>query len=186
MSRLMDERSDPPLRAVIGGLLARCTRADIAVANIRLAALDLGDAELEGVSRCRILLGGLDARALHGSEHSDAAALERSRALLRFLESDRVRIRSAGRSSWVPDFSLYHQPGGRVALIGAHYFREPIAARGPSLTCMLTDAASADLLAARFDELWNGGHDVGAAVRDTVRQWIARQVGTAPDPDAAA
>lgn len=186
MSRLMDEKSDPPLRAVIGGLLARCTRADIAVASIRLAALDLGDAELEGVSRCRILVGGLDARALDGGVHSDAAALDRSRALLRFLESDRVRIRSAGRSSWMPDFSLYHESGRRVALIGAHYFREPVAAHGPSLTCMLTDADSAELLAARFDELWNGGHDVGAAVRDTVRQWIARQAGTAPDTDPAA
>ena len=62
MRFLLDEQSQPPLRAVIGALLTSADSADIAVMRVRLAALDLREKELTRVSRCRILIGQLDAQ----------------------------------------------------------------------------------------------------------------------------
>ena len=56
-------------------------------------------------------------------------------ALLRFLRSGAVEIRSAGMNGWTPDFSIYRgiEPNGgidAVCLLGAHYFHEA-PERGP-------------------------------------------------------
>jgi hypothetical protein len=179
---LQDERSDPPLRAVIGSLLSRCTHASIALSNVRLAMIDLADDELAAVRQCRILLGRLDARSLGGLSVHDAAALRHADALLHFIGSSRVEIRSAGLATWAPDFSIYtrHRGAGHsqertgTALIGAHWFREPTAAGGPSFTVRSSEALIVELALARFDELWQNAYDIRAAVLDTVRMWSGR------------
>src|SRR5690606_30543068 len=61
---LLDDRSTPPLRTLIGALLARAQTADFAISRMRLDGLDLGGGELARLERCRVLLGRLDARTL--------------------------------------------------------------------------------------------------------------------------
>jgi hypothetical protein len=185
MMTLLDETARPTLRERIGRLLSECSSAEIAVGSIRLAVLDLTEHETRGVERCRILLGRLDARALSDAALSDARIEDQLRALLGFLESGRVEIRSAGLGAWSPDFSIYR---GRAAtcdragdagragagdgagyrggaatgacLVGAHYFREPPSPNGPAFTALLTDAHSIATALARFEALWERSHDV--------------------------
>lgn len=162
VTKLIDDRSRPTLREQIGQLLTSCATADIAVGHIRLAALDLTPAETLGVRRCRILLGRLDASALNDFGHPDDRVDTHLHTLRAFLESGRVEIRSAGLSAWSPDFSVYGGPGDAdsICLMGAHYFRDPVALNGPSFTAMLTDARSVTSAMARFDALWERSHDV--------------------------
>lgn len=159
---LIDEVSQPTLRERIGGLLSTCTYAEIAVANIRLAALDLAEHEIRTVRLCRILIARLDARALTDFGHADPVLDGRLRTLLSFLESRRVEVRSAGLGAWAPDFSIYRglPDGGSACLIGAHYFREPPSLTGPSLTALMSDAPSVAAAQARFEMLWRRSHDV--------------------------
>jgi hypothetical protein len=168
MGVLLDELTTPPLRVVIGRLLGTAATADIAVSTIHLAALDLSADETAGVARCRILLGRLDARELGGIGAHGSATDTHLRALLEFLLSGRVEIRSAGMAAWLPDFSLYaglRPPGPPAAcVVGAHYFRTPVIADGPSLTCVLFDAAAVARAARRFEMLWERAHDVQPAV----------------------
>lgn len=162
MSTLIDNAARPALRQRIGRLLATCMRAEIAVAHVRLAALDLTEEETRSVRRCRILLGRLEVRALTDFGFADPGADERMAALLAFLESGRVEIRSAGLGAWSPDFSLYRGAPGddSVCLLGAHYFREPPSPNGPSFTALLSDPYSTAIALARFETLWARGHDV--------------------------
>jgi hypothetical protein len=162
MSTLIDDAARPALRQQIGRLLATCTHAEIAVGHIRLAALDLTEDETRSVRRCRILLGRLEVRALTDFGFADSGADERMAALLAFLESGRVEIRSAGLGAWSPDFSAYRTSNGdeNACLVGAHYFREPPSPNGPSFTALLTDPYSVAVALARFETLWARGHDV--------------------------
>ena len=162
MMTLLDETARPPLRERIGRLLSECSRAEIAVGSIRLAVLDLTEQETRGVERCRILLGRLEARALSDLALSDARVEDQLHALLAFLESGRVEIRSAGLGAWSPDFSIYRARAAAsgTCLVGAHYFREPPAPGGPAFTALLTDAHSIATALARFEALWERSHDV--------------------------
>jgi hypothetical protein len=162
VTALIDDRSRPTLREQIGQLLTSCTTADIAVGHVRLAALDLTPAETRGLRRCRMLLGRLDASALSDFGYPDDRVDAHMQTLRAFLESGRVEIRSAGLSAWSPDFSVYRgmRDGGSICLMGAHYFRDPVAVNGPSFTAMLTDVMSVTAAVARFDALWDRSHDV--------------------------
>ncbi|HEX6133942.1 MAG TPA: hypothetical protein VFZ24_08260 [Longimicrobiales bacterium] len=158
MSALIDDRSQPTLREHIRGLLSSCTSADIAVGHIRPAAIDLTDDETRGIHRARILVARLEARAL--SEFAGTAAGSPD-PLLRFLESGRVEVRSAGIGAWAPDFSIYRGgAAGDACLIGAHWFREPVVSAGPSLTALLTEPDVVARALERFEELWRRSHDV--------------------------
>ncbi|CAN5628103.1 hypothetical protein BH23GEM9_BH23GEM9_05240 [soil metagenome] len=187
MTCLMDEQTTPALRQVIGSLLRSATHADIAVMQIRLAAIDLGANEFSALRRCRILLGRLDAQELASLGAPGDSAQLHLHALHAFLTSGRAQIRSAGMAAWSPDFSVYRDAGigsdssgtggaasisghrservGRGAcIVGAHYFHRPVVDDGPSLTCVMTDAPSVNLAHRRFDDLWDRAHDVHAAV----------------------
>lgn len=162
--RVVDERSERTLRAVIGELLLDATRADIALAKVRLAALDLTEAEVHGPALCRVLLGQLDASTL-----ADATETRRDRhglhRLAAWLISDRLEVRSAGLGAWAPDFSVYENTSGtHTSLIGAHYFGSPQLAVGPSVTVIDPRAETARLLRGRFEELWARAHDVAPAI----------------------
>jgi hypothetical protein len=174
MSSLIDDASQPSLRVHIGRLLSSCGKADIAVSHVRLSVLDLTADETRGIRQCRILLGRLEARALSDFGFVDAGSGDRLHALLAFLDSGRVLIRSAGLGAWSPDFSIYRglagTAHGSACLIGAHYFRDPVTANGPSFTALLDDADSVERALARFDALWERSHDVLEPVIAAIRQ----------------
>lgn len=167
---LVDERSEPSLRDRIAVALAGARRADFAVARVRIAGLDLGDAELGAVQRCRLLLGRLDAAML--LDTADGAARDRAGrrhldALRRFAATGRLEIRCSGVDAWLPDFSIY-QGARPLALLGAHYFWQPAPAGGAALTCELREPADIARLQRRFDELWARGYDVLGVVREAL------------------
>lgn len=186
MNMLIDEKGAPTPRQLIGQLLGSATHAEIAVSHVRLGAIDLGAAETQNVQHCRVLLDRLDAGSLASLDWSAAAAAaagpasaaaiddavrkaaHSAAALLRFITSDRVELRSAGVSSWRPDFSIYRGLSAlpsappAVCLVGAHYFGQPPAM--PAFTCVCDDAAAVALALRRFDQLWERSHDVGNAV----------------------
>ncbi|HUF50450.1 MAG TPA: hypothetical protein VMN60_06425, partial [Longimicrobiales bacterium] len=85
MNILFDEAGAPSMRSVFGSLLTHSQRADIALANMRLAALDLTDDEI-GTVRLRTLLGRFEA----GTVGSFGGHTERLDGLRRLLASDRV------------------------------------------------------------------------------------------------
>lgn len=162
--RIVDERSERTLREVIGEFLLDATRADIALAKVRLAALDLTEAEVQGPALCRVLLGQLDASTLADATESrhDRQGLHR---LAAWLTSDRLEVRSAGLGAWAPDFSVYESASGtHTSLIGAHYFGSPQLAVGPSVTVIDPRAETAMMLRGRFEELWVRAHDVAPAI----------------------
>lgn len=175
--RIQDEGSTRSLRSLIGDLLQRSRTADLALGRVRLAALDLTEAEVQGPTRCRVLLGQLDASTL-----VDATALRdagadhptRREALLRlatWLASDRLEVRSAGIGLWTPDFSVFRDPAGATTcLLGAHYFGSPQLTIGPSFTAIVRAADDAALLQLRFEEVWGRGHDVSPAILDVLER----------------
>jgi hypothetical protein len=180
---LLDDRRHPPLRQVVGRLLARATAADFAIGRVRLAAVDLTEAELRRVERCRVLLGRLDAETLTAPPggHSPAAAGAAHLLTLRgFLESGRVAVRTAGSTLWLPDFSVLDGlppapgfSGGAVCFVGAHYFARPYPTRGPALTCLLTGPESIASARERFEELWEIGYDVLPVILETLDALLA-------------
>jgi hypothetical protein len=172
MYTLIDDVSQPTLRFYIGRLLSDCVRADIAVGHVRLSALDLTADETRGIRHCRILLGRLEARALTEFGFVDERSDERLHALLDFLDSGRVEIRSAGIGAWWPDFSIYRESigvRGGACLVGAHYFRDPVTANGPSFTALLRDDDAVACALSRFEELWERSHDVLEPVIAAIR-----------------
>lgn len=169
---LIDESSDPPLRTVLGTLLARSRHADFAIRRIRLAGIDLSPAELGPLQTCRVLVGRLDAGALHDLPGNTAAprraALDR---LLRFARSNRLAVRAAPTAGWNPDFSVLHglqaagtSPITACCLVGSHYFHEPDPPDGPAFTTLLTAPAAVAAVLRRFETLWTSGYDVLPAV----------------------
>jgi hypothetical protein len=181
---LLDERASPPLREVIGALLASAREACFAVARVRLAGIDLSASELAGVRRCRVLLGRLDADVLADAEAAARRGeLRRNlQVLAAFLASGRVEVRAAGLEAWVPDFSVFMGlpadavPGGCAAIVGGHYFHRPFPVTGPSLTCVIPGGAAARRAARRFEELWAAAHDVLPVVEDAIARAL-REVG---------
>jgi hypothetical protein len=161
MNIVLTEAGEPSLRYVIGALLARAHSADFAIANIRLAHVDIGAADIENV-RMRILLGRFEAMST-----GDSALAERMEGLAALIRAGVVQVRSAGVGTWLPDFSIYRletHANPRVAcLVGAHYFGAPPCS-GPALTSVHTDALSVGTVTARFNELWEMGHDVGPVI----------------------
>lgn len=159
--RLLDERATPPLRSVIGKLMATSETVDFAVTRIRLASLDLTPREIAGPGRCRVLLGRLDASTLLDTDAARADAVD---GLIRWARSGRLEVRSAGIGAWTPDFSVHRDRTGSRCLLGAHYFGSAQLTVGPSFTCITDDPACVRLLAARFDGLWARSHDVLPAI----------------------
>jgi hypothetical protein len=170
----------PPLREVLGTLLCQATHADVAVAHLRLFAIDLSPAEAAGLARCRVLLGRLDAAGLDELGPAGDGVAPRARALITLLDSGRVRVRSGGALAWCPDFSIFRglprtaaAPAGAACLVGAHFFNRPHAGPGAALTALLTGERAVALAGERFDALWHGAHDVDEAVRGALAAGLA-------------
>jgi hypothetical protein len=168
---IVDESSPVWLRQRIGRLMAAGDTADFAVARIRLAVLDLHEAETAGLRRCRVLLGHLDASTL--AEASETQPGDSPAALLRlraFAASGRVEVRSAGLAAWTPAFAVIRSATGATGLLGAIHFGNPGLVVGPTFTALTTEPGPVALLTRRFDELWDRAHDVLPAIRDVINR----------------
>jgi len=177
---LLDDAGQPPLRSILGDALSRCTDAAFAIRRVRLAGIDLTAAELGPLQSCRVLVGRLDADALHdlpSAHDTRAPALER---LLRFAGSGRLAVRSAPQRGWSPDFSVLRGPTANetspqpdLCFVGAHYFYEPDPPDGPAFTAMFDNADAVELAQRRFDDLWDGAYDVLPAVSHALERLLA-------------
>jgi hypothetical protein len=170
---LHDATTHPTVREIIGWFMANAEQADFAIANVRLAALDLRPAEQRGLRRCRFLLSRLDAEF-----SADAALLTRDSRrsalenLLRFIDSGRLEVRSTGAPRWSPDFSVYHRLGPAAEsamMIGAHYF-QMLHTRPVPLTCVLREIAAVRRASENFERLWQDAYDVLPVIRETLEQ----------------
>jgi hypothetical protein len=141
--------------------MAGADRVDFAIARIRLANLDLSEEEVSGPTRCRVLLGHLDASTLLDTDAADRDAVD---GLVRWARSGRLHVRSAGIGAWTPDFSVYCTSNGGTCLVGAHYFGSPHLTVGPSFTAVSTEREVRGVLERRFNELWDRSHDVLPAI----------------------
>jgi len=164
---LLDERGRPDFRDVFGSLASRAARIATAVTRVRLSTVDLAASELAGVERFRVVLAELNALRLDAEARGLQADPRRSANvsfLRELLASGRLEIRSAPLAGWAPDFTVFSGAAGATAvLIGFHWFERPYPHRGPALNALhLGDAAR--LAERRYDELWQGAHDVGPAV----------------------
>jgi len=160
--------------------LARAASAlDVAIARIRLDALDLTPRELGRAARIRVLVRELDAFRLEG----EALALARDplrrgafRLARRGLRERGLHVRAAPLGGWTPDFTVFGGEGGPEAvLLGLHRFRRPYPHRGPAWAAAF-GPPEAVRAAARFEALWEGAHDVGPAVRQVLDR-VAERVG---------
>ena len=168
---LLDELQVPSVRETIGRLFSTAQRADLAIARVRLAAVDLRSDEIGSLQRCRLLLSTVDANLLHDS--SAQTSPERRRIVERLIawaSSGRLELRSCGVLAWSPDFSIYHHDGRTrdVALVGAHYFQSMFSGHGVALTCVIRQQAAVRHAAERFEELWSSGYDVLPVVVDAL------------------
>lgn len=164
---LIDEHAEPGLRLRLGSLLATSRTAAIAIAQMRLAGLDLVPGEVGGLEECRIMLGRLDAQTLHDSPAETGL-------LKAFAASGRLQIRTAPQHVWTPDFSIFKTPdGAHTTLVGAHYFGRPYPLFGLALTCIHHDPETARLAEASFERLWQAGYDVLPVIIDTLDRLCA-------------
>jgi hypothetical protein len=176
-SSLLDERSRPDFRDVFGALARRSTEVATAVTRVRLSTLDLTRSEMEGVRRLRVLVAEVnalhldaEARVLHGQPNR----AEHLMFLTELLREGRLQVRSAPLAGWSPDFTVFSNSSGPIAVLaGYHWFERPYPHRGPALGSLHSGDA-ARLAAARYSELWEGAHDIGPAVWSILARARAR------------
>ena len=167
---VLDQNANPSVRDSILYLMAHAQRADLAIATVRLGAIDLSNAP-RGNGRYRLLLSEMDSSALHVVAGDESSRL-RLMLLQAFAASGRLEVRCAGIARWCPDFSLYYglncptQPD--VALFGAHYFRA-LFAQGTALTTVLTEATQIRRIGQHFDSLWEDSYDVLPVISESLR-----------------
>jgi len=164
---LLDERHRPDFRDVFAALARRSTDIVAAVTRVRLSTVDLGPQELGGLRSFRVLISeinahNLDAEASGLLQHPRRAP--NVRMLTSMLEESRLEVRAAPLGGWSPDFTVFSEAAGPVAvLMGSHWFERPYPYRGPALAS-LHGTAAARLARARYEELWGAAHDVGPAL----------------------
>ena len=184
MATVIDERSRPGFGELYA-INARAARElDAAVGRIRLGGITLGKAELEALRRIRLLVGGMNALAF-GCDLEALAVDPTRRARLTFLtsmlEKRTLEVRVAPLAGWKPDFSIFRRsndrkPGdGQIlsAMIGPHWFERPYPHPGPALGVTL-DGKEALVLADRFEETWEQGHDLRRPLLQMLKRGLQR------------
>jgi hypothetical protein len=155
---LLDERGRPDFRDVFGLFAARSVDVATAITRVRLSAVDLTQLELSRLESLRVLVAEVNAIQLDGEAvaiQSDPRKAPRVQLLSEMLESGRLEVRAAPLAGWSPDFTVFSDREGPIAVLsGYHWFERPYPHRG--------DAAR--LAARRHQEVWEGAHDVGPAV----------------------
>ena len=163
---ILDERTNPSMRETFSTLMSSSASVDMAVANLRLAGIDIQPGEVTRLRRLRLVVAKLDADALL---HTHARPLEQLRRLHALTTSGILEVRTVPRFKWTPDFSVFDD----AALIGAHYTELPYPADGIALTCVVRDEAAIRRCARRFDEMWELGYDVLPVVVQTLHELLS-------------
>ena len=164
---VLDERAQPSMRETFSALISTSAHADMAVANMRLAGIDIRPGEVSGLRRLRLVIGRLDAEALLQTESRPLEQIHRLHAL---ASSGVLEVRAVPRFQWTPDFSVFD----RAALIGAHYTELPYPIDGIALTCVVTDSATMRRCTRRFEEMWELGYDVLPVLIGTLDELLAQ------------
>ena len=176
MITLLDETRAPSVREIMGRLLSGAQTADVAIAHVRLAAIDLQPAELGQLQRCRLLLARFDSSFAADAQSLtlDPARLVQLQRLLAFAESGRLDVHAARSQLWLPDFSVYRGIGGRQSalLLGAHYFKQPYPSNAAALTCVIRDEGAVERATQRFESLWEQSHDVLLVITETLSELL--------------
>lgn len=166
---LLDPASSPSVRDTIVRLMTSAARADLAISDVRLGAIDLSDDDVAGVASTRLLLARLDSTSL-------ALQPDQLARVHRFGTSGKLQVRCAGLNHWSPDFSVYHELRGMHSaclLFGAHYFRRP-ATYNTALTTCIVDPAQVARAAAHFEALWSAAYDVLPAIVESISDVLER------------
>jgi len=161
---LLDEVRSPTLRETLSVLLTRARHADFAVAELRLAGLDLSVLGQKPDQRFRVLVRHFNSEfAYDASTAAPGSAIRNRIERLRDLAvSGRVEVRAARLDVWTPDFSILRsvEPHSDVLLLGAHYFDRPFPLSGAALTSATTSIQAIRRAARRFEELWQRADDI--------------------------
>jgi len=167
-SGLLDERSPTSFRVLFGDFLSRSQTVDTAILRVRLSAVDLSARELKGMKRLRVLVAEANAQTVEGEAFAlamDPLKRENLSRVLDLLKKEVMEIRSAPLGGWSPDFSVFSDDRGpRFLLLGLHWFHRPFPYRGPAWVARF-GAEEASQAHVRFQELWEGAHDIGPLVR---------------------
>lgn len=164
---LLDERATPDLRIRFGRMARTSTEINVAARHIRLAAVDLGAEEAQGLTRIRVVLSELSAVTFR-TEAEIVMADPRRRPVAErlhgLLASGTLKARVAPMTFWTPDFAVFHRNARPVAAIfGLHWFQQPFPHSGP-VFATVCGRKGAHHGARRFAELWSAAHDVTEAV----------------------
>lgn len=182
--QLIDERSRPDFRDVYARRAARSVCLDAAVGRIRLGGMNLGERELGGLSRIRLVVGQLGVLTLSSEAETlaaDPARRPRLALLLSLFEAGRLNVRIAPLAGWNPDFSVFHpsdRPDGSqdesaTVLLGPHLFDRPYPHPGPAFGIEL-EGDAATLAAERFEVLWMGAHDLKHPIVSVLSDALAK------------
>jgi hypothetical protein len=193
-SPLIDERSVTSFRQVFGDLLSRSTRLDTAMLRVRLSGVDLSEGEVGGLERLRLLVAEVSAQTLEEEAFallSDPEKRGNLTRVLALLQAGRMELRSAPLAGWSPDFSVFSGPQGPLGLIlGLHWIQRPFPHRGPAWGATF-GPEEAKRGGQRFQEIWDGAHEIGPAIRRLLeratKRWEADRPpslleGVAPPP----
>jgi len=180
---LLDDRSRPDFRDAFGSLAGHSTEIATAVTRVRLSTMNLTESELVRVESFRVLVAEMNAIHLTAEARglqNDPKRAPRVEFLQRMLESGRLEVRAAPLAGWSPDFTVFANVTGPLAVLaGFHWFERPYPNRGPALAS-LHFAQAARIAARRHAELWDGAHDIGPAVWNILSKAHTRRlVGTA-------
>jgi hypothetical protein len=174
---LLVDRLRPDFPEIYATLLSRSRELNLAAWRIRLAGLHLNPGALLSLDRIRVVVGELDGQRLAAEAEGMVLSARRSgtvRALLKLLMEDRLLVRAAPLGGWSPDFSLFHgDRSSTTLLLGPHWLERPFPHRGPALAS-LHSGPEVDQVKERFEELWEGAHDVRAAVLRTLTEAARR------------
>ena len=176
MITLLDETRAPSVREIMGRLLSGAEAAALAIAHVRLAAIDLQPAELGQLQHCRLLLARFDSSFAADAQSLtlDPTRFVQLQRLLAFAESGRLDVHAARSQLWLPDFSVYRGKGGRQSalLLGAHYFKQPYPSNAAALTCVIRDEGAVARAAERYESLWQQSHDVLPVITETLSELL--------------
>lgn len=184
LGEVLDERAQPNLRARFGRFALESTEIAFAARHIRLAGVDLGADEAQGLARIRVVLAELSAATFRADAECVMADPERrpvAERLSRLLASGGLLVRVSPMAVWTPDFSVFHRNDRAIAAIfGFHWFQRPFPESGPAFATVC-GADGAELAAARFRDLWSGAYDVTEAVGGMLDEALTK----APERSAA-
>lgn len=131
--------------------------------------MNLGNRELGGLSRVRLVVGQLNPLTLSSEAEVlsvDPARRPRLELILSLFDAGRLHVRIAPLAGWNPDFSVFYASADpdspadpSSVLLGPHLFDRPYPHPGPAFGISLGSPA-ATLAATRFEALWMGAHDL--------------------------